>query len=87
MDQENRIIALEQRVRNLENLIRENLIRDGTYEEHIAKIRDVINLRRTVEMEYVQKRDLADLVYTKEECDKQFRKRSTIDRILEKMEE
>lgn len=87
MDQENRIIALEQRVRNLENIIRENLIRGGTYEEHIAKIRDVINLRRTVEMEYVQKRDLTDLVYTKEECDKQFRKRSTIDRILEKMEE
>ena len=82
MDQENRIIVLEQKVRQLENFIL-----SGTYEEHVAKIRDIMNLRRTVEMEYVQKRDLADLVYRKEECDKQFRKRSTIDKILEKRQE
>jgi len=82
MDQENRIIALEQRIRQLENIVR-----SSNYEERIAKMQDIMNLRRMVEIEYVQKHDLADLVYTKEECDKQFRKRSTIDRILEKMEE
>ncbi len=82
MDQENRIIALEQRVRQLENIIR-----NSNYEERIAKMQDIMNLRRMVEMEYVQKRDLTDLTYTKEECDKQFRKRSTIDKILEKRQE
>lgn len=82
MDVGSKILELERRIRELETLLR-----SSAYEERPAKIRDVMNLRRTVEMEYVQKRDLADLVYTKEECDKQFRKRSTIDRILEKMEE
>lgn len=82
MDVGGKILELERRIRELETLLR-----GSTYEERPAKIRDVMNLRRTVEMEYVQKRDLAGLVYTKEECDKQFRKRSTIDRILEKMEE
>ena len=82
MDVGSKILELERRIWNLETLLRGN-----TYEERPAKIRDVMNLRRMVEMEYVQKRDLIDLVYTKEECNKQFRKRSMIDRILETREE
>ncbi len=85
MDQETyeRIAALERRLMRIENLI----CRGGTFEEQPAKMRNIMSLQRMVETNYVSKPELKELVYTKEECDKQYRKRSTIDKILEKRQE
>lgn len=79
MNQEYEIIALNRRLQKIEDMLYRS-----SYGERPAKIHDIVNLRCWVEREYISKHEITNLIYTKEEADKIFQKRTLVDRVFVK---
>lgn len=79
MNEEYEIIALNRRLQKIEDMLYK-----GSYGERPAKIYDIANLRQWVEREYMSKHEITNLIYTKEEADKIFQKRTLVDRVFVK---